>query len=171
MNIEITEKKENQLLGRIEILGNIAFEGKIPSREQVRDSVASQLKADSKLVIVKNIEADYGQHTGKIQVNVYVDEGTVKKLENLKKKYMKKPEKKEEDSVKPAEKPVDETAGADEKPAEDKKETPAEEKPKEEAKEETSAKPEEKPAEDKKETPAEEGKPAKEEKKDENESD
>lgn len=90
MNLEITEKKENKLLARTEIVAQITFEGKVPSRENVRENLSNQLKQDQKLIIVRNIKIDYGQHKGTVKALVYEDENILKELENSKKKYIKK---------------------------------------------------------------------------------
>ena len=44
MELKILEKKENKLTDRIEVTAKLSFIGATPSLEQVRDSLASQMK-------------------------------------------------------------------------------------------------------------------------------
>ncbi len=126
MNLEIIDKKQNPVLSRIEIKATIGFEKATPSNDEVKKEIASKLKADEKLVVIKGIYTDFG--ITKADVNAYVYK-TKKDLDKI------EPKKKEKKEKKPKA----------EKPAEaQKKEAPKEE-----------AKPEEKPAQEKKEEKAE----------------
>ena len=130
MNVEIVNKKENVLLSRLEIEANLTFEGVVPSRDQVRENLANQLKKDSKLVIIKTIKPNYGEHNALVHAHIYEDKGTLKKLENLKKKYMVKEaehEKAEEEAKKKAEEDKAATENATDEKDDGKQQTSKEE--------------------------------------------
>lgn len=115
MTIKINKVEEKPLLARKEISGHIMFEGKsTPSNENVRKAIASELKADEKLVIVKHIYTSFGSSEASIEAYVYNTEEDLKRIEpKQKKKEEKKPA--EGAAEAPAEKPA-------EKPGEPKKE-------------------------------------------------
>jgi len=127
--MKIIEKKENPLLSRTEVSAEAVFEKATPSKADIKKQIASELKADENLVVVKNIYTDYGSPSAKITAFVYNSKEAMEKTEPKPKKEAKK-------------------AGA--KPAEG-GEKPAAEAPKEEKKAEEPPKKEEKPAEEKKE--------------------
>lgn len=128
MELKVTEEKEDILLSRKEINAQITFKGATPSKEDIKKQLSSVLKADEKLIVIKNVFTSFGSETAKVIAYQYTND-----------EYMKKIEPKEK-----------------EKPKEEKKETPKEEK-KEEAKEEKpkreETKKEEKKEESKKEAP------------------
>lgn len=163
VKIEIKDKKENKLLGRLEVSGKLVFEGATPSNEVVRDMLAVELKADKELVIVKHIYSKFSYTEADFLVYVYEDKEKMAKMEVMTKHLRKKAE---EAAKKAAEKAKEEKVAEEkkeDKPVAAKEEAPAEEVP---AKEGAPAeeKVEDKPAEEEKkeEKPAEEA-PAKEE--------
>jgi small subunit ribosomal protein S24e len=138
MSIKIIEKKENPLLSRIKVLAEISFEKATPSNNDVKKQIASEIKADENLVVVKNIYTQYGSTSAKVTALVYNSKEDLEKIEPKPKKEEKKPgEQPAEKAEAPKETPKEEA-----KPAEaPKEEAPAKEEKKEEAK----------PAEEKKE--------------------
>jgi small subunit ribosomal protein S24e len=140
MNLKILEQKEEPLLSRKEIKAELFFEGTAtPSNAEVGKNIASQLKVDEKLVVIKKIDTHYGSTEAIVTARAYDSAEAKEKIEPKDKKAEKA-----------------KAEAAKEKPAEEKKEeAPKEEKPAEEKKEE--APKEEKPAE-KKEAPKEEAK-------------
>lgn len=143
MSLKIISEKDNPLLGRKELMGEIEFKGPTPSADDVKKMVASKAGGDEKLTVVKIIDNNYGEQKAGITAYVYRSLDEFKKLEKLQE-----------------EKPKEEAEGEAEG-GEKKGEAPAETKP-EEKKEES--KPEEKkeepkPAETKSEEKKEEAKP------------
>ena len=118
MKLTIKDKKENKLLSRLEVAGDLSFEAATPSNEDVKKEVAKAVGKDEKLVIIKGIYTDYGISTAKVEAYVYNDEAKMKELEEFRKKAKKNKEGGEEKS---AEKPT-------EKAEEKKEEAPKEEK-------------------------------------------
>lgn len=158
MDLQITEKKEEPLLGRLKVTASLSFEATTPSNEEVRGQIASALNVDKKLVVVKKINSRFGERVGDALACVYYTEDTMKKLEKLGKKAREKIEKAEADKNKKAEVSETQKVSDDDQKSQisDKaKEAPKEESPKEEGKEEAK---EEKKEEVKEEKPKEEEK-------------
>lgn len=161
MKIEIKEKKENQLLSRIEISGSISFDGATPSNEQVAQGIASQMKVEPSVVMMKKIRNTLGSHKADFTAFVYKSKEELDRIEPKPKKQLEK-EKKAAEAKKKAEEEAKsaETPKQEAKPEEKKESAPEK---KEEAK---PAEKKEAPKEEKKETKPEEKKEApKEEKK------
>ena len=144
MQVTIKEKNDNPLLGRVEIKGQIIFEGATPSNAQLVEILVKDMKTEASLVVVKNIYTKFSQQEAEFSALVYKNAETKNKAE-MDTKFLRK---KAEEAKKKAEeeaKAAAEAAPAEEKPTEEK---PAEA-PAEETKEEVPV--EEKPAEEKKE--------------------
>ena len=121
------------------------FEGKAtPSNDEIRKAIASELKSDESLVVVKHIYTSFGSPEAVIEAYVYTTKEDMERIEPKTKKDKEKKPEGEAGAEKPAE-------AAPAKPEEKKEEAPKAEEKKEE-----------KPAEKKEEAPAPE---AKEEKK------
>ena len=131
MQVKIIEKKEQNILSRIAVKAHIIFDKATPSAEEVKKALASELKADENLVVVKEIYTEFGKSEADVNAYVYTSKEEMQKIEPKPKKKAAKP------GEKPAEKPT-------ESPKTEAKEEKAEEKPAKEKKEE-------KPAEEKKE--------------------
>ena len=124
MQLKILDKKEQELLSRTDIKAHITFGKATPSNTEIKKALASELKADENLIIIKNIYTIYGKTEANVNAYAYKSKEEMQKVEPKPKKKAAKPgEKKEEKpaAVKPAEKPKEE-APKDEKPAEEKKE-------------------------------------------------
>ena len=122
MKIDIKEKNENILLGRLEIKGLIEFEGVTPSNAQLTEVLAKETKKDSNLVVLKNIYTDFGHQKGTFSAFIYNDLEARDKIEKMTKHLKKKAE---EAAKTAADKKAEE--------AEKKEEAPVAEKPKAEA--------------------------------------
>ena len=140
MNIEL-KKQRNDLLKRTNVLAKINSVN-TPSRVEVLAKVAAMLGVDEKLIVLNNIEQNFGEHVSVAYLKVYDDIEVLKKLEpkhklkrsGLEEKLEPKKEVKEE-------KPKEEVKEEEEKPKEEVKEEKTEEvkeeeeKPKEEKEE------------------------------------
>ena len=139
MELKILEDNQKPLLSRRELMFEASFDAKTHSRQDFRKSIAENLKANEELVIIKNIDTEFGYRMAKVLVHVYKNKADIEAVEP--KYVMKRHEPKEEKK---------EAAPAPTAPAEG-EEAPAEEAPKEEATPEPAAEesvPEEKPAEE-----------------------
>ncbi len=142
VNIEITEKKENKLLGRVEVEGKLTFTGATPSNEVLKEKLAADLNKEKDLVVVKSIYSKYSHQEANFLVFIYDNKESMSKIE-VSTKHLRK---KEEEAKKKAAEAAKEESSKEE---ENKEETPAEEKAVEEVKEEEKL--EEKSEEEKKE--------------------
>lgn len=147
MKVTIKSKNENPLLGRMEVEGQITFEGVTPSNAQLIEVLVKEMKTKPELVIIKNIYTKFSQQESAFSALVYKNAEAKDKAE-MNTKFLKK--KAEEDAKKVAEakkaeaeekKKAEEdakTAEEDAKAAEEAKKAEAE-KPTEEKKEEAPA--------------------------------
>jgi ribosomal protein S24E len=125
MELNITDKKEQKLLSRLEVSATISFNGSVtPSNDAVKDAIAKKIGKDIKLVVVKGIYTKYGDSSADVNAYVYDNE---KKLDEIEVTHKKVKEEKKED---------EETPAAVAPKAEEKKEEAPKEEPKAEEKSE-----------------------------------
>lgn len=79
--MNITSKKENALLERVEVRGTIEFEGATPSVAQVTQELAQQLHQDPETVAVQHIYTRFGHHQAEVIALVYASAQARKKIE------------------------------------------------------------------------------------------
>lgn len=111
MKVEIKEKTEEPLLSRQRIVADVSFTGAVPSRENIKKDIASQMKAQAELVEVQHIYPSFGIGNAKILAFVYKDKKAfdlLKKQKGKKKKAKKEGEAKEEGAEEPEEKSKEE---------------------------------------------------------------
>jgi small subunit ribosomal protein S24e len=103
MEVKIISEKSNPLLGRREIRFHVKHDqtGSTPPRLEIRNAVATALKADADLVFVKKVETKTGRHIAIGMANVY---NSVKKAKLIEPEYVIKrnapPEKPKEEEKK-----------------------------------------------------------------------
>lgn len=100
--MNIINRKENPLIGRIEVKGEIIFQGATPSNDVVQKEVADKMKVDPSVVKVKSIYTKYGSTKAVVVAHVYTKKEDLDRFEPKKKE--KKAAKAEEAEAKPAEK-------------------------------------------------------------------
>jgi ribosomal protein S24E len=154
--ITVTDKKDNHLVGRVEMKAHMKYNGATPSNVTVRKEVAQEFKADEKLVVVKHIYTSFGKQEAEISAFIYknvkirdefepklkaaqtkVADEAKKKTEEKKKaepeaskdEVKVEPTKKKEEPRAEEKKAAKEIASTSEKKAAEKKEASAEEKP------------------------------------------
>ncbi len=98
--MEILSKREEKLLERTEIIASTAAD-KPPTREQAKQAIASSVKAEPNLVVIKKIMPSFGERKVKITAHIYKSEEKLKQVEspailNKGKKKAEKTEAKEE---------------------------------------------------------------------------
>ncbi|MBI2671792.1 hypothetical protein HYX16_02565 [Candidatus Woesearchaeota archaeon] len=96
MNIKVVNEKEEKLLNRKDILINLDFEDKTPSREVIKKELVEKLKIDPELLKIKKIQQEFGDRKAKVFAYLYNSKESLNKIEvkNKKKKVVKKEEKK-----------------------------------------------------------------------------
>ncbi len=96
MKINILSEENKTLLSRIEINAEIEFEGKTPSKEEVRKEISKLKKKNEELIIVKNIYTKFGLNKAKSLIYIYKNKKEMERIEPKLKKEEKKEESKEE---------------------------------------------------------------------------
>jgi len=141
MELKIIEKKEKPLLLRTEITTEILFEGKIPSREEIKKEIVKEIKTNENLVIIKKIRTYFGLRKAKVKAYVYGSEADIKKIEPKEKGKKEDKEKAEEPKKEAPQKEESKKEEKEEgkKPKEGKKEKTEEKETKDKKKEEKSA--------------------------------
>lgn len=97
MEINIINKKEEQLLSRALIKANIDFEKATPSYKEVTSLLATNLKIDEKLIAIRHIYNLFGTKKAEVIAYVYTDENKKQfiepKIKEKKEKKVKEPKK------------------------------------------------------------------------------
>lgn len=100
--MNIINRKENPLIGRIEVKGEITFQGATPSNDLVQKEVADKMKVDPSVVKVKSIYTKYGSTKAVVIAHVYAKKEDLDRFEPKKKE--KKAKAGEEAEAKPEKK-------------------------------------------------------------------
>jgi len=83
MNIELLEKKDTPLLSRTRVQYKITYENVTPSRDAVRDAVASEQKVDSKLTVIRHVYPKFGKREAKVIAHIYASEADARAIEDV----------------------------------------------------------------------------------------
>ena len=81
MKVEITSKRQNEVLNRQEIGFTVKEAGKTPSRKELREKIAALVGADEKKLVVDRLVTSYGSTGVSGTVRVYKDEKDLRELE------------------------------------------------------------------------------------------
>ena len=81
MKINILKEENKPLLSRTEINSEIEFEGKTPSKEEVKKEIAKIKKKDESLVAVKNIHVKFGTRKAKSFIYIYENKKDMDRIE------------------------------------------------------------------------------------------
>ncbi len=82
MEVKINKDDKQVLLDRRTITGTVFFpEKSIPSRKDLRDELAKELKADAGLIVIKKIDSIFGSTKAEFEAHVYEKEDVKNKLE------------------------------------------------------------------------------------------
>ena len=90
MDLTLTEKKENVLLGRTEVKGVLKFEGATPSNAQVSEVLAKHFKTDAGNVVLRHVYTTYSKQEARVEGVVYNSVEGRKKVERLTPQQKKK---------------------------------------------------------------------------------
>ena len=94
MEVSVKSKVDRPLLFRSELSGSVSFQGRTPSNDELRKSLASSLKCEESLVVVKRIDSSFGGLSAGFSAFVYKDRDSLAMVEP-KKREKKKEEPKE----------------------------------------------------------------------------
>ena len=82
MNFKITETKKEDLLFRTVVKAEVLFEGaKTPSNDEIKKAIASHLKSEESLVVMKKIDPQFGRSQADILAYVYNTKEDIIKIE------------------------------------------------------------------------------------------
>ena len=95
MELKILKEEEAPLLSRRKIVADVAFSGATPSKKDIWKQLASHLKTDEKLIVVKNIYTSFGNQQAQVVALQYMSEEEMKRIEPVRKEKAKAGEKKE----------------------------------------------------------------------------
>jgi small subunit ribosomal protein S24e len=80
--MDIKDVQSNKiLLPRKEVKALISFEQAIPTRKQLKKSIADKLKVKEELVIVRHVYSKYGTKDAEVIAYIYDNEEALKSLE------------------------------------------------------------------------------------------
>jgi ribosomal protein S24E len=91
MAFKILSDKENKLLKRKELTGEIVFSGATPSNEHTRKEVAAAAKVPEDAVVVKRILCDFGSTKANVSAYAYATKADLEATEPKKKEKKAKP--------------------------------------------------------------------------------
>lgn len=81
MDLNTTEKKENNLLERTEIKGTITFTGPTPSYPHIKQALAVHLKVTEDVIAIKQVLTTFGASTATFSANIYKTAEQLTKIE------------------------------------------------------------------------------------------
>jgi len=85
MDIKINSKKQNKLLFRTELEGELVFDKSTPSYTELTKELASKLGASEDVTVIKNIKTSFGSTNARFLANVYDTKENKEKIEPKKK--------------------------------------------------------------------------------------
>lgn len=97
MQLNVTSKREEPLLSRTMVKASLEFEKATPSYAELMPLLASNLKADEKLIAIRHVYNVFGAKKAEIIAYVYGDEA---KKQLVEPKVKEKKEKKAKESKK-----------------------------------------------------------------------
>ena len=77
----IESERYNPLLKRREVYCRLSFEGKTPSRKEVREKIAGLMNAELNRVVVDYIKTEFGKTEAKCYVKIYDTVEDLKEIE------------------------------------------------------------------------------------------
>lgn len=107
MDCLITEKKDNVLLQRLEVQGQLRFEGATPRKAEIRTLLGKQLSVDPELITLQGVRARFGHQAADIIAAVYPSQEVKRKYtvltKHMKQKLEEEKKKAEEEHKKASE--------------------------------------------------------------------
>ncbi|WP_456329739.1 30S ribosomal protein S24e [Archaeoglobus sp.] len=113
MEVYVEKERYNPLLKRKEVYCRLSFEGKTPSRSEVRAKIAGLMNAEPERAVVDYIKTEFGKTEAKCYVKIY---DTVEDLQKIEEEHIIERNKVEEQE-KQAEEQAEESGEAGESEA------------------------------------------------------
>ena len=92
MQITIQEKKDNQLLDRVEVKGDVSFDKVTPTNKEIAQVVAKETNGDESLTVVKGIHTTFGKKAAHFTAYSYKTQDAKAKAERSTKHIRKQEE-------------------------------------------------------------------------------
>ncbi|MEK6874911.1 MAG: hypothetical protein AABX52_04140 [Nanoarchaeota archaeon] len=73
MKIDIKQKQEFPLLGRLEISGTLSFDAATPNLKEVQQTIADKLSTKPELIVINHVYSDFGSRNALINAYIYQD--------------------------------------------------------------------------------------------------
>ncbi|MBI2134810.1 hypothetical protein HYU09_02390 [Candidatus Woesearchaeota archaeon] len=80
MELKISHKKEEPLLSRTRLEGEVTFDNATPSTKEIKSNVAKSIGKDESLVDIRGIYNQYGQKKAKVVCYAYENKDVLKKI-------------------------------------------------------------------------------------------
>ncbi|MBI5398545.1 30S ribosomal protein S24e [Candidatus Woesearchaeota archaeon] len=82
MELKVEKERLTPLLARKRITAHLSFQGKTPSRKELRDVIAQKLKVEKDLTIVKHIYTKFGSQDARVIAHIYASPAELNRIEN-----------------------------------------------------------------------------------------
>lgn len=82
MEIRVESERYNPLLKRREVHLRVRFNGKTPSRAEIREKVAGLMNAELKRVVLDYVKTEFGKREAKVYAKIYDNEEALKAIED-----------------------------------------------------------------------------------------
>ncbi|MDK2795992.1 MAG: small subunit ribosomal protein S24e [Archaeoglobaceae archaeon] len=82
MEIKVESERSNPLLKRRELHLRVSFNGKTPSRAEIREKVAGMMNAEPSRVVLDYIKNEFGKREARIYAKIYDSEKDMKEIED-----------------------------------------------------------------------------------------
>jgi len=80
MTLKILETKENPFMKRKEISASLEAM-KSPSKEEIKEKLAQQLKSDKELTVIRDVRGSYGNNNFLVKAFIYHDKVSMEQTE------------------------------------------------------------------------------------------
>jgi ribosomal protein S24E len=80
MEFKILDDKENKLFARRELRLHAVYDGKTPTRDEIRESVCKKLNLDPETFDIIRVEQRYGVRTSDVLAYSYADKASMAKF-------------------------------------------------------------------------------------------
>jgi small subunit ribosomal protein S24e len=81
MEVYVESERYNPLLKRKEVYFRVSFDGKTPSREEVRGKIGGLMNAEPERVVIDYIKTEFGKTEAKCYAKIYDTEEDLKSIE------------------------------------------------------------------------------------------
>ncbi len=81
MEIRVESERYNPLLKRKELHLRVSFNGKTPSRAEIREKIAGLMNAEQNRLVIDYVKNEFGKREAKVYVKIYDSAEAMKAIE------------------------------------------------------------------------------------------